>query len=127
MWKKVLSGGVTVVALLAGLMGDSSCAEASSQTNLGKERIFNSPVVRQQVQVKTYPVINVGYIVVGDDAMILDDLTMGYIRRMLNVKFPGAYYPPKRMDSTNGFYERGRRNYSDKYNLVEAKDVLIKE
>ncbi|MBQ5920441.1 MAG: hypothetical protein IIW84_05145 [Selenomonadaceae bacterium] len=127
MWKKVLSGGVTVVALLAGLMGDSSCAEASSQTNLGKERIFNSPVVHQQVQVKTYPVINVGYIVVGDDAMILDDLTMGYIRRMLNVKFPGAYYPPKRMDSTNGFYERGRRNYSDKYNLVEAKDVLIKE
>lgn len=127
MWKKLLSGGVTVVALLAGLMGDSSCAEASSQTNLGKERIFNSPVVRQQVQVKTYPVINVGYIVVGDDAMILDDLTMGYIRRMLNVKFPGAYYPPKRMDSTNGFYERGRRNYSDKYNLVEAKDVLIKE
>ena len=127
MWKKVLSGGVTVVALLAGLMGDSGCAEASSQTNLGKERIFNSPVVRQQVQVKTYPVINVGYIVVGDDAMILDDLTMGYIRRMLNVKFPGAYYPPKRMDSTNGFYERGRRNYSDKYNLVEAKDVLIKE
>lgn len=127
MWKKLLSGGVTVVALLAGLMGDSSCAEASSQTNLGKERIFNSPVVHQQVQVKTYPVINVGYIVVGDDAMILDDLTMGYIRRMLNVKFPGAYYPPKRMDSTNGFYERGRRNYSDKYNLVEAKDVLIKE
>ena len=94
MWKKVLSGGVTVVALLAGLMGDSSCAEASSQTNLGKERIFNSPVVRQQVQVKTYPVINVGYIVVGDDAMILDDLTMGYIRRMLNVKFPGDFYPP---------------------------------
>ena len=127
MWKKLLSGGVTVVALLAGLMGDSSCAEASSQTNLGKERIFNSPVVRQQVQVKTYPVINVGYIVVGDDAMILDDLTMGYIRRMLNVKFPGDFYPPKRMESTNGVYQHGRRNYSDKYNLVEAKDILMKE
>ena len=127
MWKKVLSGGVTVVALLAGLMGDSSCAEASSQTNLGKERIFNSPVVRQQVQVKTYPVINVGYIVVGDDAMILDDLTMGYIRRMLNVKFPGDFYPPKRMESTNGVYQHGRRNYSDKYNLAEARDVQMKE
>lgn len=128
MWKKLLSGGIAATALLAGLvLGNSSCAEASSQTNLGKERIFNSPVIRQQVQVKTYPVINVGYIVVGDDAMILDDLTMGYIRRMLNVKFPGDFYPPKRMDSTNGSYERGRRNYSDKYNLVEAKDILTKE
>lgn len=128
MWKKLLSGGMAAMALLAGLvLGNSSCAEASSQTNLGKERIFNSPVVRQQVQVKTYPVINVGYIVVGDDAMILDDLTMGYIRRMLNVKFPGDFYPPKRMESTNGVYQHGRRNYSDKYNLVEAKDILMKE
>ncbi|MDD6596863.1 hypothetical protein [Anaerovibrio sp.] len=128
MWKKLLSGGIAATALLAGLvLGNSSCAEASSQTNLGKERIFNSPVIRQQVQVKTYPVINVGYIVVGDDAMILDDLTMGYIRRMLNVKFPGDFYPPKRMESTNGIYQHGRRNYSDKYNLVEAKDILMKE
>ncbi len=128
MWKKLLSGGIAVTALLAGLvLGNSSCAEASSQTNLGKERIFNSPVIRQQVQVKTYPVINVGYIVVGDDAMILDDLTMGYIRRMLNVKFPGDFYPPKRMESTNGVYQHGRRNYSDKYNLVEARDVQMKE
>ena len=128
MWKKVLSGGMAAMALLAGLvLGNSSCAEASSQTNLGKERIFNSPVIRQQVQAKTYPVINVGYIVVGDDAMILDDLTMGYIRRMLNVKFPGDFYPPKRMESTNGVYQHGRRNYSDKYNLVEAKDILMKE
>lgn len=128
MWKKLLSGGMAAMALLAGLvLGNSSCAEASSQTNLGKERIFNSPVIRQQVQAKTYPVINVGYIVVGDDAMILDDLTMGYIRRMLNVKFPGDFYPPKRMESTNGVYQHGRRNYSDKYNLVEAKDILMKE
>ena len=128
MWKKLLSGGMATMALLAGLvLGNSSCAEASSQTNLGKERIFNSPVIRQQVQAKTYPVINVGYIVVGDDAMILDDLTMGYIRRMLNVKFPGDFYPPKRMESTNGVYQHGRRNYSDKYNLVEAKDILMKE
>ncbi|MCI6482972.1 MAG: hypothetical protein MSA24_01175 [Selenomonadaceae bacterium] len=128
MWKKLLSGGMAAMALLAGLvLGNSSCAEASSQTNLGKERIFNSPVIRQQVQAKTYPVINVGYIVVGDDAMILDDLTMGYIRRMLNVKFPGDFYPPKRMESTNGVYQHGRRNYSDKYNLVEARDILMKE
>lgn len=118
MWKKYFSGGFSVVALLAGLMWGSGWAEASSQTNLGKERIFNSPVVRQQAQAKTYPVVNVGYIVVGDDAMLLDDLTMGYIRRMLNVKFPGDFYPPKRMESTNGIYQHGRRNYSDRYNLT---------
>lgn len=127
MWKKYFSGGFSVVALLAGLMWGSGWAEASSQTNLGKERIFNSPVVRQQAQAKTYPVVNVGYIVVGDDAMLLDDLTMGYIRRMLNVKFPGDFYPPKRMESTNGIYQHGRRNYSDRYNLTEARDILIKE
>lgn len=46
MWKKYFSGGFSVVALLAGLMWGSGWAEASSQTNLGKERIFNSPVVR---------------------------------------------------------------------------------
>lgn len=40
MWKKLLSGGMAAMALLAGLvLGNSSCAEASSQTNLGKERI----------------------------------------------------------------------------------------
>ena len=127
MWKKYFSGGFSVVALLAGLMWGSGWAEASSQTNLGKERIFNSPVVRQQAQAKTYPVVNVGYIVVGDDAMLLDDLTMGYIRRMLNVKFPGDFYPPKRMESTNGIYQHGRRNYSDRYNLTEARDVQMKE
>ena len=128
MRKMRLAGGISALLLAAGItMGYGVCAEASSQINLGKERIFNSPVVRQQVQVKTYPTINVGYIVVGDDAMILDDLTMGYIRRMLNVKFPGDSYPPKRLESTNGIYQHGRRNYSDRYNLVEARDVQMKE
>ena len=42
MWKKVLSGGMAAVALLAGLvLGNSICAEASSQTNQSKERKFN--------------------------------------------------------------------------------------
>lgn len=128
MFKLNFAGGLSALLLMAGItMGYGNEAAASSQTNLGNERIFNAPVVRQQVQVKTYPTVNIGYIVVGDTSMILDDATMGYIRRMLNVKFPGEFYPPKRITDVNGRYTKGRRNYSDKYNLEEARDVLTKE
>lgn len=128
MFRRNFAGGLSALLLMAGItMGCGDAAEAYSQTNLGNERIFNAPVVRQQVQVKTYPTVNVGYIVVGDDNMLLDDATMGYIRRMLNVKFPGEFYPPKRITDTNGRYTKGRRNYTDKYNLEEARDVLTKE
>lgn len=128
MFKLNFAGGLSALLLMAGItMGYGNEAAASSQTNLGNERIFNAPVVRQQVQVKTYPTVNVGYIVVGDTSMILDDATMGYIRRMLNVKFPGEFYPPKRITDVNGSYRKGRRNYTDKYKLEEARDVLTKE
>lgn len=59
--------------------------------------------------------------------MLLDDQTMGYIRRMLNAKFPGTRYPTKRITDEHMKYEMGRRNFGDKYVVTEAHDVLMKE
>lgn len=109
MFKLNFAGGLSALLLMAGItMGYGNEAAASSQTNLGNERIFNAPVVRQQVQVKTYPTVNVGYIVVGDTSMILDDATMGYIRRMLNVKFPGGVLPAQAHNGCKRFIQKGQ-------------------
>lgn len=64
---------------------------------------------------------------VGDDNMILDDNTMGYIRRMLNAKFPAERFPMKRKEEPCFSIQQGRRNFGDQYNLVEAKDIQMKE
>lgn len=129
-WTRFLKG-IAIMSVMTGMLLAAAPVqtEAATNVNLGNERIFNSVYIkeRQAAAQKTYPVINVGYIIVGDNQMLLDDLTMGYIRRVLNTKFPGNFYPSKRMESSNGAYQKGRRNYTDKYNLVEARDVLMKE
>ena len=64
-----------------------------------------------------------GYIVVGDDAMILDDLTIGYIRRMLNVKFPGDFYPPFNRQEKEKFFGRHCVNHCN--TLDNCDDHLV--
>ena len=137
MLRKILSGALASACLWSfGL--NALSAEAATvcytdrDTGAYRRRQYRE---KETQQIQQAPTINVGYIITGDDAVLLDNETMGYIRRMLNVKFPGDRYPAKRFESYEGNYEGtyegtyevGRRNYSDKYILTEAHDVLMQE
>lgn len=137
MLRKILSGALASACLWSfGL--NALSAEAATicytdrDTGAYSRRQYRE---KKAQQIQQAPTINVGYIITGDDAVLLDNETMGYIRRMLNVKFPGDRYPAKRFESYEGNYEGtyegtyevGRRNYSDKYILTEAHDVLMQE
>ena len=133
MLRKILSGALASACLWSfGL--NALSAEAATicytdrDTGAYSRRQYRE---KKAQQIQQTPTINVGYIITGDDAVLLDNETMGYIRRMLNVKFPGDRYPAKRFESYEGNYEGtyevGRRNNSDKYILTEAHDVLMQE
>lgn len=137
MLRKILSGALASACLWSfGL--NALSAEAATicytdrDTGAYSRRQYRE---KKAQQIQQAPTINVGYIITGDDAVLLDNETMGYIRRMLNVKFPGDRYPAKRFESYEGNYEGiyegtyevGRRNNSDKYILTEAHDVLMQE
>lgn len=114
------------------LMGTAGNSYGASRVNLDRnDTVYNNvseyfEPVKADYQYQD-DAVKIGYIVVGDDEMLLDDQTMGYIRRMLNAKFPGTRYPTKRITDEHMKYEMGRRNFGDKYVVTEAHDVLMKE
>lgn len=114
------------------LLGTDGNSYGASRVNLDRnDTVYNNvseyfEPVKSDYQYQD-DAIKIGYIVVGDDEMLLDDQTMGYIRRMLNAKFPGTRYPTKRITDEHMKYEMGRRNFGDKYVVTEAHDVLMKE
>lgn len=126
---KRLAVMLTVGGFLLGTAGNSYGA---SRVNLDRnDTVYNNVTeyfepVKSDYQYQD-DAVKIGYIVVGDDEMLLDDQTMGYIRRMLNAKFPGTRYPTKRITDEHMKYEMGRRNFGDKYVVTEAHDVLMKE
>ena len=114
------------------LMGTAGNSYGASRVNLDRNDTVYNNVSEYFEPVKSDyqhqdDAVKIGYIVVGDDEMLLDDQTMGYIRRMLNAKFPGTRYPTKRITDEHMKYEMGRRNFGDKYVVTEAHDVLMKE
>ena len=126
---KRLAVMLTIGGFLLGTAGNSYGA---SRVNLDRnDTVYNNvseyfEPVKSDYQYQD-DAIKIGYIVTGDDEMLLDDQTMGYIRRMLNAKFPGTRYPAKRITDERMRYEMGRRNFGDKYVVTEAHDVLMKE
>lgn len=114
------------------MLGTAGNSYGASRVNLDRnDTVYNNvseyfEPVKSDYQYQN-DAIKIGYIVVGDDEMLLDDQTMGYIRRMLNAKFPGTRYPTKRITDEHMKYEMGRRNFGDKYVVIEAHDVLMKE
>lgn len=114
------------------LLGTAGNSYGASRVNLDRnDTVYNNvseyfEPVKSDYQYQD-DAVKIGYIVVGDDEMLLDDQTMGYIRRMLNAKFPGTRYPTKRITDEHMKYEMGRRNFGDKYVVTEAHDVLMKE
>lgn len=126
---KRLAVMLTIGGFLLGTAGNSYGA---SRVNLDRnDTVYNNvseyfEPVKSDYQYQD-DAVKIGYIVVGDDEMLLDDQTMGYIRRMLNAKFPGTRYPTKRITDEHMKYEMGRRNFGDKYVVTEAHDVLMKE
>lgn len=124
---------LTVMLTVGGfLMGTAGNSYGESRVNLDRnDTVYNNvseyfEPVKSDYQYQD-DAVKIGYIVVGDDEMLLDDQTMGYIRRMLNAKFPGTRYPTKRITDEHMKYEMGRRNFGDKYVVTEAHDVLMKE
>ena len=122
--------------LMAGLSQFSGVADAATVVNLdhssaytkaGTPQTNDYTMFKSEVKGEKAQRINVGYLVTGDESMLLDDETMGYIRRMLNTKFPSGYYPPNRLESTFSSLQLGRRNNGEQYNLKEARDIRSKE
>lgn len=123
---------VVALTISSFMLGTAGNTYGASRVNLDRNDTVYNNVSEYFEPVKSEPrysddAIKVGYIVVGDDEMLLDDQTMGYIRRMLNAKFPGARYPSKRITDERPRFEMGRRNFGNKYEVTEAHDVLMKE
>ena len=123
---------VVALTISSFMLGTAGNTYGASRVNLDRNDTVYNNVSEYFEPVKSEPrysddAIKVGYIVVGDDEMLLDDQTMGYIRRMLNAKFPGARYPSKRITDERPRFEMGRRNFGDKYVVTEAHDILMKE
>lgn len=133
MSRKSFAKRLAVMLTVGGfLMGTAGNSYGASRVNLDRnDTVYNNvseyfEPVKSDYQYQD-DAVKIGYIVVGDDEMLLDDQTMGYIRRMLNAKFPGTRYPTKRITDEHMKYEMGRRNFGDKYVVTEAHDVLMKE
>ena len=123
---------VVALTISSFMLGTAGNTYGASRVNLDRNDTVYNNVSEDFEPVKSEPrysddAIKVGYIVVGDDEMLLDDQTMGYIRRMLNAKFPGTRYPSKRITDERPRFEMGRRNFGNKYEVTEAHDVLMKE
>lgn len=123
---------IVALTISSFMLGTAGNTYGASRVNLDRNDTVYNNVSEYFEPVKSEPqysddATKVGYIIVGDDETLLDDQTMGYIRRMLNAKFPGTRYPTKRITDERPGYEVGRRNFGDKYIVTEAHDVLMKE
>lgn len=134
MLKKHISAGIASLLVCAGAMISwPNCSYAETVVNLERDSVVynrEDNSVKPKFQYEPEEGVRVGYIVVGDDDSLLDDNTMGYIRRMLHTKFPGYRYPPDRFgEDVDGRpeYRLGRRNTGDSYILTEAHDILALE
>ncbi len=127
---KRLAVMLTVGGFLLGTAGNSYGA---SRVNLDRnDTVYNNvseyfEPVKSDYQYQD-DAVKIGYIVTGDKDTLLDDITAGYIRRMINAKFPGVRYPTKKINDIEGKgYTLGRRNFGEKYIVTEAHDIQNKE
>ena len=133
MFKNHISAGIAAFLLCSGMMlGLPSVGAAASTVNIDRDdvayhREMENKSTHYDFQYEPQRGIKVGYIITGDCDALLDDNTMGYIRRVLHTKFPGARYPMERMENIDGHIHMGRRNTGDTFILSEAHDVLALE
>ncbi|MBP3231119.1 MAG: hypothetical protein J6M33_02340 [Anaerovibrio sp.] len=137
MLKNHISAGITAVLFCTSMMVNlPNMAAASTSVNLDRDEVVYQREADSQSKKSNFEYvpqegIRVGYIITGDDSALLDENTMGYIRRILHTKFPGARYPMERMenidDKSDWHFHQGRRNTGDTFILTEAHDVLSKE
>jgi len=137
MLKKHLAAGLAPLLLCTGMIVSSPnnvCAETI--VNLERDNvIYNRQVEENNAEKSNFQYepqegVRIGYIITGNDGILLDDDTMGYIRRVLHTKFPGNRYPALRLKNDfdgDNIYRRGRRNTGDTFILTEAHDVLALE
>ncbi|MBQ3854952.1 MAG: hypothetical protein II778_09630 [Anaerovibrio sp.] len=134
MHKKHISAGLASLLVCAGVMVSwPNSSYAKTAVNLERDSVVynrEDSSAKPRFQYEPEEGVRIGYIVVGDDVSLLDENTMGYIRRMLHTKFPGYRYPPDRLGKDidgKPTYRLGRRNTGDSYILTEAHDVLALE
>lgn len=133
MFKHHISAGIAAFLLCTGVMvGLPTMAVAATSVNLDRDdvayyRVADTQSKKVDFEYEPQQGIKVGYIITGDYEALLDDNTMGYIRRVLHTKFPGARYPMERMENIDGHIHMGRRNTGDTFILSEAHDVLAME
>ncbi|WP_027405665.1 hypothetical protein [Anaerovibrio sp. RM50] len=133
MLKKHIVAGMASLLLCSGMtIGSPAAADAATTVNLDRNDVayhqeMESQSKKWDFQYEPQEGIKVGYIITGDYEALLDDETMGYIRRVLHTKFPGSRYPVERIESIGGHIHQGRRNTGDTYILSEAHDVLALE
>lgn len=133
MLKKHIVAGMASLLLCSGMtIGSPAAADAATTVNLDRNDVayhqeMESQSKKWDFQYEPQEGIKVGYIITGDDDVLLDSTTMGYIRRVLHTKFPGYRYPVERIESAGGHFHMGRRNTGDTYVLTEAHDVQAME
>ncbi len=133
MLKKHIVAGMASLLLCSGMtIGSPAAADAATTVNLDRNDVayhqeMESQSKKWDFQYEPQEGIKVGYIITGDDDVLLDSTTMGYIRRVLHTKFPGYRYPVERIESGGGHFHMGRRNTGDTYVLTEAHDVQAME
>ncbi|WP_295917107.1 hypothetical protein [Anaerovibrio lipolyticus] len=133
MFKHHISAGIASFLLCTSVMvGLPTMADAATSVNIDRDdvvyhRVADTQSKKQDFEYVPQQGIKVGYIITGDYEALLDDNTMGYIRRVLHTKFPGARYPMERMENIDGHIHMGRRNTGDTFILSEAHDVLALE
>lgn len=137
MLKKNLVAGLASLLLCTGVMlGTTSNVDATTIVNLERDNVVYNRQVEENnseksnFQYEPQEGVRIGYIITGNDGILLDDDTMGYIRRVLHTKFPGYRYPALRLKNDfdgDNIYRRGRRNTGDTFILTEAHDVLALE
>lgn len=133
MLRKHMVAGMTSLFLCSGMMiGLPGVADAATTVNIDRNDVAyyqetDKQSNKYEFQYEPEIGVKVGYIITGDDGALLDDDTMGYIRRVLHTKFPGSRYPMERIENIDGHIHYGRRNTGDTYILTEAHDVLAKE
>ena len=133
MFKHHISAGIASFLLCSGMIfGLPGVADAATTVNIDRNDVAyyqenDKQSNKYEFQYEPEEGIRVGYIITGDDDVLLDSTTMGYIRRVLHAKFPGDRYPKTRIESAEGHFRLGRRNTGDTYVLNEAHDVQSKE
>lgn len=133
MFKNHISAGIAAFLMCTGVMvGLPTMADAATTVNIDRDdvayhRVADTQSKKWDFEYEPQQGIKVGYIITGDHEALLDDDTMGYIRRVLHTKFPGARYPMERMENIDGHIHMGRRNTGDTFILSEAHDVLALE